>query len=210
MPALADVDVGVHVHQFPNNAKFFIDFLHKWSGVDNVTYYCDDPMWPKTGMVSLAGEASMEPLDCLISLSQCAGIDTSIPVGTFLAPSLFVPFSPGQSDKEDGSLVHDLYFAHNDRAQDLKDIRSANEKDRPWSDIVLSHWNTPDNLKGAIEHVSDNPAKKGDKKEVQFLGIINTDDVLLGNLALLQTTGIWNPTPSKSQDFVSCLDVVHY
>lgn len=188
-------NVGVHIHQFPNNARFFVDFLKAHSGVDNVTYFYDTPTWTHTN-------CDYTNLDCLISLGQCAGIDTQISVGTFLAPTMFVPFQPESPDIISGDGFIDLscssglskaYVARNDLVSD-------------WSKIVSSAWNNAEDLKEAALHKSANPAKNdtnGDRCRVSASRFpAKPSDIMFGDLALLQTTDIWNP--------VSALDVVHF
>lgn len=203
-------NVGVHVHQFPGNASFFIDFLQRHVGMDNVTYLSDDPMWPKTRVVARARQPLLsEPMDCLISLSQCAGMNADIPVGTFLAPTVFIPFEPNSDDAliqsiaaleaKSGSLPRK---PGNDGKVELsKAYSTQNDLVGDWPSIVVSPWNTAEDLKAAFEHVSAHPCKVSESSGTEQR-LVCDDDVLHGNLALLQTTDIWNPA--------SDLDVVHF
>jgi hypothetical protein len=191
--------VGVHVHQFSENAQFFIDFLNRHVGANNVTYVTDDPMWPKTSVVVRARQELLSMrMDCLISLSQCAGLETDVPVGTFLAPTMFVPFEPNSDDSLIQAIARQGLLDGKVKLQ--RAYCTQNDLVGDWHNIVRSPWNTVTDLMAAFDHVSANVAKVSQGSNAPR--IIQTDDVLFGNLALLQTTDIWNP--------VSHLDVVHF
>lgn len=80
--------VGVHVHLFPHNSSYFIRFLQTQLSepqLARTSFFTDTPMWSSTSVC-------YDGLDCVVSLSQCAGIDTRLEPGTYFAPRTSLPF----------------------------------------------------------------------------------------------------------------------
>lgn len=81
----------IHIHQFPEYSQKWIDLIKQywkklgWKSEYPLVFLSDTPTFVST-LVSDYKEA-----DVVLSLSQCAGVDSQYPTGTWFLPYRFIP-----------------------------------------------------------------------------------------------------------------------
>ena len=114
--------------------------------------------------------------DVLLSFSQCAGLDASVPAGALLVPSTFIPF-----DIETNTVyLGRKYSAENALLKDLPNIIAS-----PAHAFAVEYVKR--------NHVSANPDKRHPAKPLDLNEFVTNGT---HGATLLQGSAIWNPAPN--------------
>lgn len=167
----------IHIHQSElsiNMIKLLNEYIGKLNiDMTNITldYRTDKPLFVST-------EHNYKGTDILISLSQCAGIDSSFEPGSMIISSIFIPY-----DIKNKSINLDKrYVAVNDLVNNF-------------DQIIESKYNKLSVKLINDEYVSKNKHKINDRAKT-----ITINDFAMGSI--LQVNDLWNPTDENESLFV--------
>ena len=171
--------IAVHIHQSPEDAAGWIELLRS-----RVMYVCSNPNceidWRTDNPSYRQFDAkAAKPVEVLISLSQCAGLNSKFPPGVLLLPSTVIPFHVNQNvvDARNG---FSRWSSRNSLRFDLQ--------------AILHEW-----IEGSIPYTSPNPLKsiqiRSSVSSIDDERVVSAHDcIFVPRACILQVTDLWNPT----------------